>query len=116
MCFHASRFDAKMIKNGDMILYDEQDSSLWNEELILRGTNYLIRASRGDQLTRYHLEAAIAYWHTIKTDSAEKWENVLQLYNKLLILEYSPMAALNRTYALAKADGKEKAIIEAERN
>jgi RNA polymerase sigma factor (sigma-70 family) len=115
MCFHASRFDARIDKDGEMIIYDEQDTSLWNDELISRGTNYLIRASRGDQLTRYHLEAAIAYWHTKKRDSAEKWESILQLYNKLLILEYSPMAALNRTYALAKADGKEKAIVEAEK-
>ncbi|MCC8424333.1 RNA polymerase sigma factor [Mucilaginibacter sp. UR6-11] len=115
MCFHASRFDARIDKDGEMIIYDEQDTSLWNDELISRGTNYLIRASRGDQLTRYHLEAAIAYWHTQKQDSAEKWESILQLYNKLLILEYSPMAALNRTYALAKANGKEKAITEAEK-
>jgi len=115
MCYHASRFEARIDKNGEIIIYDEQDNSLWNDELISRGTNYLIRASRGEQLSRYHLEAAIAYWHTIKTDSPEKWENILQLYNKLLILEYSPMAALNRTYALAKANGKEKAIIEAEK-
>jgi RNA polymerase sigma factor (sigma-70 family) len=115
MCFHASRFDARTDKNGDMILYDEQDGSLWNEELISRGQYYLIRASNGDQLTRYHLEAAIAYWHTMQTDNAEKWENILQLYNKLLMLEYSPMAALNRTYALYKAHGKEKAIVEAEK-
>jgi len=115
MCFHASRFEARIDKNGEIIIYDEQDSSLWNDELIGRGTHYLIRAAKGDQLTRYHLEAAIAYWHTQKADSAEKWENVLQLYNKLLILEYSPMAALNRTYALAKAEGKVQAIIEAEK-
>jgi RNA polymerase sigma factor (sigma-70 family) len=115
MCFHASRFDTRLDKNGEMIIYDEQDSSLWNGELIARGQNYLIRASQGNQLTRYHLEAAIAYWHTIKADSTEKWENVLQLYNKLLILEYSPMAALNRTYALAKAKSIEEAIIEAEK-
>lgn len=115
MCFHASRFDARMDQHGEIILYDEQDDSLWNDELITRGTNYLIRASRGDQLTRYHLEAAIAYWHTRKTPSAEKWESILQLYNKLLILEYSPMAALNRTYALAKAKGNAIAIVEAEK-
>ena len=115
MCFHASRFDARIDKDGEIILYDEQDSSLWNDELISRGTHYLIRAAKGPQLSRYHLEAAIAYWHTQKQDSAEKWDNVLQLYNKLLILEYSPMAALNRTYALAKAKGKEQAIIEAEK-
>lgn len=115
MCFHASRFEARIDKNGEIIIYDEQDSSLWNDELILRGTHYLIRAAKDDQLTRYHLESAIAFWHTQKADSADKWENVLQLYNKLLILEYSPMAALNRTYALAKAEGKAQAIIEAEK-
>jgi RNA polymerase sigma factor (sigma-70 family) len=115
MCFHASRFDARMDQHGDIILYDEQDDTLWNDELITRGTNYLILASRGDQLSRYHLEAAIAYWHTRKTPSPEKWDSILQLYNKLLILEYSPMAALNRTYALAKAKGNDVAIIEAEK-
>jgi RNA polymerase sigma factor (sigma-70 family) len=115
MCFHASRFDARIDKDGEMVIYDEQDKSLWNDELIARGTNYLVRAAKGPQLTRYHFEATIAYWHTRKEDSAEKWESILRLYNQLLILEYSPMAALNRTYALAKADGKEKAIIEAEK-
>lgn len=115
MCFHASRFDARMDQYGEIVLYDDQDSSLWNDELITRGTNYLIRASRGDQLSRYHLEAAIAYWHTRKTPTPEKWESILQLYNKLLILEYSPMAALNRTYALAKANGNIAAIAEAEK-
>jgi predicted RNA polymerase sigma factor len=39
----------------------------------------------------------------------------LHLYNKLLFTEYSPMAALNRTYALAKANGKPAAIAEAEK-
>lgn len=115
MCYHASRFEARIDKNGEIIIYDDQDCNLWNDELIARGTNYLIRASKGEQLSRYHLEAAIAFWHTQKADSSEKWDNILQLYNKLLMLEYSPMAALNRTYALAKAKGKENAIIEAEK-
>ena len=62
-----------------------------------------------------HLEATIAYWNTQKADTKEKWENILQLYNVLLQMEYSPIAALNRTYALAKANGKPEAIIEAEK-
>src|SRR4029079_950989 len=45
----------------------------------------------------------------------EKWENILQLYNSLLQIEYSPVAALNRTYALSKANGKEDAIREAKK-
>src|SRR5215510_16310840 len=48
-------------------------------------------------------------------DEHKKWENILQLYNRLLQIEYSPMAALNRTYALSKANGKAEAIIEAEK-
>lgn len=115
MCFHASRFEARTHPNGEIILYEDQDQSLWNDELIQKGEAYLNKASTGNKLTRYHLEAAIAYWHTQKNDSIEKWENILQLYNRLLQIEYSPMAALNRTYALSKANGKSIAIREAEK-
>lgn len=115
MCFHASRFDARLSPDGELILYDEQDISLWNNELIKQGQYYLNMAARGNNLSKYHLEAAIAYWHTAERDSPEKWEKVLSLYNRLLMTEYSPIAALNRTYALAKVYGNEAAIIEAEK-
>ena len=115
MCFHSSRFDARMSENGDFVLYEEQDESLWSRELIQKGEYYLNEASQGTTLSKYHLEAAIAYWHTQKTDSKEKWENILQLYNKLLQVEYSPIAALNRTFALSKANTIEEAIAEAEK-
>lgn len=115
MCFHASRFDARINQEGEIILYEEQDEKLWNTELIEKGKYYLNHGATGNQITKYHLEAAIAYWHTQKKDTHEKWESILQLYNKLLQLEYSPIAALNRTYALSKANGKEQAIAEAEK-
>jgi RNA polymerase sigma factor (sigma-70 family) len=115
MCFHASRFEARTNQNGDIVLYEEQDENLWNLELISKGEFYLNRASVGTFLSKYHLEAAIAYWHTHKSNTHEKWENILQLYNRLLQIEYSPIAALNRTFALAKANGKEEAITEAEK-
>ncbi len=115
MCLQASRFAARKHENGEMILYYDQDESLWNRELIAKGVYYLHRASTGDTISKYHIEANIAYWHTIKEDSAEKWDNILQMYNRLLQLEYSPVAALNRTYALSKVHGKEKAIKEAEK-
>jgi RNA polymerase sigma factor (sigma-70 family) len=115
MCFHASRFDARTNENGEIIRYDEQNVELWNEELISTGHYYLNKASRGKELSRFHIEAGIAYWHTTKNDSHEKWENILQLYNQLLCLSYSPVSALNRTYALSKIYGKQAAIIEAEK-
>lgn len=115
MCFHASRFEARKNLQGELILYADQDSNLWNEELITRGKFFLNEAAKGNKFSKYHAEAAIAYWHTRKEDTPEKWEGILQLYNKLLLIEYSPIAALNRTYALSKAQGKEAAIVEAEK-
>jgi RNA polymerase sigma-70 factor (ECF subfamily) len=115
MCFHSSRFAARKNTQGEIVLYQDQDESLWNYELIAKGVYYLKQASHGNTLSKYHIEASIAYWHTIKADTKEKWESILQLYNQLLQLEYSPIAALNRTFALSKANGKAAAIIEAEK-
>jgi RNA polymerase sigma factor (sigma-70 family) len=115
MCFHASRFEARINKNGELVLYDDQDESLWNEELITRGAHFLKLATGGNSVSKYHIEATIAYWNTRKADTKEKWENILQLYNRLLQIEYSPVAALNRTYALAKANGRKEGIEAAEK-
>ena len=75
----------------------------------------LFTCTTGNIISTYHLEASIAYWNTRKEDTVEKWENILHLYNLLLQLKYSPIAALNRTYALSKVKGKREAIQEAEK-
>jgi RNA polymerase sigma factor (sigma-70 family) len=115
MCFHASRFDARTDKNGHLILYEDQDANLWNADLISKGGYFLHAAASGNEVSKYHLEAGIAYWNTRKEDTKEKWENILQFYNRLLQTEYSPFAALNRTYALSKANSRQEAIVEAEK-
>ena len=115
MCFQSSRFKARKNESGAMILYQDQDETLWDLELIAKGVYFLRRSSHGTSISTYHLEAGIAYWHTIKADTAEKWHTVLQLFNQLLQVAYSPIAALNRTYALAKVKGNKAAIIEAEK-
>ena len=113
MCFHASRFDARKNASGEIVLYEAQDEALWNSELIAKGAYHLHQASQGSTLSKYHIEASIAFWHTNKADTKEKWETILHLYNQLLMMEYSPIAALNRTFALSKAIGKKEAITEA---
>ncbi|WP_152267492.1 RNA polymerase sigma factor [Agriterribacter humi] len=115
MCFHASRFAARKNNNGEIVLYHDQDETLWNNELIAKGAYYLHRASTGNTVSKYHMEAGIAWWQTRKADTKEKWENILQLYNRLLQMEYSPVAALNRTFAFSKVYGKQEAIAEAEK-
>lgn len=112
-CFHASRFDARTNASGEQIVYADQDRGNWDYELIEKGKQYLNLSGTGTAITKYHLEAIIAYWHTQTVDSKEKWEHILQLYNQLLQIEYSPIVALNRTYALSKANSKKEAIKEA---
>ncbi|MEP1781933.1 sigma-70 family RNA polymerase sigma factor [Reichenbachiella sp.] len=111
MCFQASRLKARQSDGGGDLLYDEQDQSQWDQKLIQKGLQYLKMASKGERVSKYHLEATIAFWHT--QDQEGKWDHILMLYNKLLTIEYSSTIAMNRSYALAKAQSPQKAIVEA---
>ena len=114
MCFHASRFAARKTNNTSLVLYEDQDETLWNRELITKGAWLLKKAATGRTVSKYHIEAAIAYWQTQKINNAEKWTHLLQLHDQLLQVQYSPLAALNRIYALSKLEGKQAAIKAAE--
>jgi len=115
ICFHLSRFDARTNHENQPILYDAQDRSKWDNSLIEKGEHYLSLSAKGKKASKYHLEAGIAFWHTRKNDSGKKWHEILQLYNQLLQIDYSPIIALNRTYALAKVKGKKVAFKEAKK-
>ncbi|WPU93708.1 sigma-70 family RNA polymerase sigma factor [Mucilaginibacter sabulilitoris] len=114
MCYQSSRLDARTNDKGETIVYERQNKKLWDVSLIERGNYYLIEACNRDDVSKYHLEAAIAYWHTVPAGK-NKWQQILQLYNQLILVEYSPIAALNRTFAFAKVYGHEQAIAEAQK-
>ncbi len=118
MCFHASRFSARQTNDPDesgLVLYEQQNEALWDKELINQGIHFLNLSAQGNELSSYHLEARIAYWHCMKEDTKEKWEDILRLYDQLLLVNYSPSVALNRTFALYKAKGPQAALVEAEK-
>jgi RNA polymerase sigma factor (sigma-70 family) len=115
MCFHASRFESRLDAQGEPVLYEDQDERLWNPELISKGGYFLRCAASGNNVSKYHLEAAIAYWSTRRGDDQEKWENVLNLYDQLLQISYSPTAELHRVFALSKVKGRKFALEEAEK-
>ena len=114
MCFHASRFSARQTNEEAFVLYERQDEDLWDKELIRQGMYFLNLSAQGDELSSYHLEARIACWHCTKEDSQEKWEDILSLYDQLLLVNYSPSVALNRIFVLYKAKGPHAALVEAE--
>lgn len=109
MYYQSSRFGARINDMQEVVLFDEQDRNLWDKELVNKGNYYMTRSATGDELSQYHLQAAIAYWHTTAGD--EKWEYIVQLYDQLLLMEYSPVTALNRIFAYAKVHGNEAALI-----
>lgn len=114
MCYQSSRLESRTDKQGEIIYFEDQDQSLWNTALINKGNAYLIQATANKQTSKYHLEAGIAYWHTSK-DQKAKWKPILDLYNQLILIEYSPITALNRTFAFAKVYGFKEGIKEAEK-
>lgn len=115
MCFHASRFTARQTADEYFIPYAEQNEKLWDLELFNHGVHYLDYAAQGGEMSSYHIEAQIAYWHCLKTDTPEKWESILKLYNQLLLVNYSPAVALNRIFALYKVNGWALALNEAKK-
>jgi len=115
MCFHASRFGARQTNGEALVLYEQQNEELWDKELIEQGWYFLNLSALGDEVSSYHLEARIASWHCMKEDTQAKWESILQLYNQLLSVNYSPSVALHRTFALYKANGWQAALVEAEK-
>jgi len=128
MCFHASRFSARQTSENSLVLYEQQNEELWDKALINQGIHFLDLSAQGNEVSSFHLEARIAYWHCMKEDTKEKWEDILNLYNQLLLVNYSPGVALNRTYALYKANawvpdrfaeasmqGQKLALVEAEK-
>jgi len=115
MCFHSSRFNARQTSKDDFVLYENQDEELWDKALINQGIHFLNLSAEGKEITLYHLEARIAFLHCNKEDTKEKWDEILQVYNQLLMVNYSPSVALHRTFAFYRANGNAAALIEAEK-
>jgi RNA polymerase sigma factor (sigma-70 family) len=113
MCFQISRLEARINAEGKTVLFEEQDRKMWDQQMINLGNYYLIAATEGNDISKYHLEAGIAYWHT--TEDKNKWQHILRLYNQLILIEYSPMTALSRAFAISKVYGNSEAISEVEK-
>ena len=111
MYLNIARLPARLDASGDLSPLYEQDRSLWDRASTETGRQWLDRSASGSELSRYHVEAAIATVHA----SASKfehtdWERIVSLYDTLMKIAPSPVVALNRAIALAQARGPERAI------
>lgn len=113
MLLHAARLDARINDLGNVILLGEQDRVKWDELMIAKGLEYLDKASTGNELSEYHLEAGIAAYHaTAGSFDTTDWKSVLELYDILYKLNSSPVTLLNRAIVIGQILGAKPAIEE----
>ncbi len=111
MLFQASRLPARVDANGDLLLLNEQDRTLWNKNVIHLGLQHLEKSAAGDELSEFHLQAGIAAAHAIALNYENTdWPRILSYYDDLVAMNHSPVAALNRAVALAMVEGPEAGI------
>jgi RNA polymerase sigma-70 factor (ECF subfamily) len=106
MLLQESRRSARSTPEGDLILLENQDRSLWDRGLITEGSSLVERALRSRRFGPYTIQAAIAAVHSeAPTAAATDWAQIVGLYDVLMRMSPSPVVALNRAVALAMRDG-----------
>jgi RNA polymerase sigma-70 factor, ECF subfamily len=102
-----ARRDARVGRDGRLVLLEGQDRGLWDDDEIDQGRAALERALRLRMPGPYQLQAAIAALHS---DPETDWSEVALLYGRLLELAPSPVVELNRAVAVAMADGPREGL------
>ncbi len=103
---HAARVPARIDSEGTLFLLREQDRRKWDRSMIAEGMRALDRASSGDRVTAFHLEAGIAACHAAAASwESTDWRQIVALYDDLLALTSSPVVAMNRAVAISRVEG-----------
>ncbi len=106
MLLHESRRAARTSPDGEVVLLEDQDRSLWNQELIAEGTTLVQRALASGVLGRFTIQAAISATYAVAPSLDEtNWGEIVNLYDMLEQVTPSPVIELNRAVAVAMRDG-----------
>ena len=113
MCLHASRLPARLGVDGGLLLMPEQDRTRWDHALIAEGFACLSAAASGDDLSRFHIEAAIAACHATATTYVNSdWPRIVELYEMLRERWPSLVVDVNRALAVAMRSGARAGLDE----
>ena len=111
MLLHEARRPARTSPDGNLVLLEEQDRTLWNREQIAEGQALVERALRSRRFGPYTLQAAIAAVHAGAPNASDTdWRQIVGLYDVLVRIEPSPVVELNRAVAVAMRDGPEAGL------
>jgi RNA polymerase sigma factor (sigma-70 family) len=111
VCLHAARIPGRLDGAGHLVSLREHDRTRWNGELVREGQLWLERSACGTNISRYHLEAAIAWHHAVAARFEDTdWTAIGGLYDALMRIAPSPVVALNRAIAVGQRDGPRAGI------
>jgi RNA polymerase sigma-70 factor (ECF subfamily) len=111
MYLDAARLPARLDAGGDLSSLFDQDRSRWDRGMIDEGRAWLDRSATGTELSRYHVEAAIAAAHAAAPRfEATDWTAIVSLYDTLMEISPSPVVALNRAIAVAQLRGPQTGL------
>ena len=111
MLLHDSRRDARSSSDGQLVLLEEQDRSLWRQDQIAEGIRLVERALGRRNVGPYQLQAAIAAVHAEAATAGETdWKQIAALYSILGTSQCSPIVSLNHAVAVAMSEGLERGL------
>lgn len=111
MLFKAARFPARVDEKGELLTLENQDRTVYDEEYIKWGWDFLKQSSKHEEASIYQLEAAIsAYYTTAKTYETTNWKAILGLYDTLIRHKPSPVVHMSRVVVLSKVKGPAEAL------
>jgi RNA polymerase sigma-70 factor, ECF subfamily len=111
MLLHESRRAARADASGDLVLLEDQDRTLWNQAMIDEGKRLIERSLSSRNFGVYSLQAAISAVHADAASAGETdWNQIVALYDLLLVSAPSPVVRLNRAVALAMRDGPQSGL------
>ena len=113
MYFNLARLVARIDEDGVFLSLACQDRRRWDQRLIALGFEYLDASATGVEISRFHLEAAIAAEHCRTTEFADTdWRRILEFYDLLASTAPSPIVALNRAIVTGQVEGPAAGLAE----
>jgi len=112
-CFHVARAPGRLADDGSLLLLQEQDRARWDAALLAEGFVCLAQSARGNEASRFHLEAGIAACHAKESSYANTdWPEIARLYDMLRSVSPSPVVEVNRALAIAMCEGAHAGLDE----
>ena len=111
MLLNAARLPTRVDADGNLLRLQEQDRTRWDQPMVARGMFHLAQSAAGEAIIEYHLQAGIAACDcTAKDYAATDWRQILELYDRLIEFDDSPVVALNRAVAVAEMHGPQAGL------